>query len=166
MLYGRLCECNWRFLSCVVRLAPYLLSVIKSPLLALKRKSVSSRGIFVYFNTFCDWLIVQNCPKSVDSWKISSLIVQAINLLENILKTAVIDLESDFREHVHASIIRSAFSRFFPVLVTSRFELNICFLHLHTAYIHSRTLYACQLFCLRWWYIWFHMCCCYCYCLC
>ena len=97
-------------LSCIVHLAQCLCRVIKFALFALKQKSVSlhntlnnlpwgmflykvegwnwsSCGLSVYIvNTLYDWLIVHNCPKSVDSRKIFWLIIVTFSLVEKYLK--------------------------------------------------------------------------------
>ena len=90
----------------VVHLALHLSIVIKSLLFPSKQKWISKQntsnnllwGIFVYklrnemmkleqlINTLCDWLIVQNCPKSFNSSKILQLIVLVSNLVGNCLK--------------------------------------------------------------------------------
>lgn len=105
-----LSKCNWRFFTLCRPFSVTFNYIYKTPLFASKQKWFSSHntlrnllwGIFVLrnkrwygrtcalsvyvINSFCHWLIVQLCPKSVDLWKIAWIIIITFNLVEKYLK--------------------------------------------------------------------------------
>ena len=69
-------------------------------------------AVWFVINTLYDWLIVQNCPKSVLHWKILHFNFVTFNLMEKCLK------DSSYRFD------------FYAILITTRYEVNNCFLWL------------------------------------